>query len=174
MTKTSKHINNNINWNTYPRPQLKRPQYSILNGVWKLNGKDIIVPFPPQSELSGYKSLVTDNMVYETCFEVPQHFDKERILLNFGAVDQIAEVWLNGKHIGTHKGGYLPFTYDITDIVDKQQPNNLEVRVTDELSKDYPYGKQCKNRGGMWYTPVSGIWQTVWLENVPTKFKSLL
>lgn len=157
-------------WTDYPRPQLKRDTYSILNGKWLLNGKKIIVPFPPQSDLSEYNGDISDELIYELDFEIPNNFNLETILLHFGAVDQIANVWINNEYLGKHEGGYLPFTFDITNFVKKDSLNHLVVKATDTLSTDYPYGKQCKKRGGMWYTPISGIWQTVWLENVPTNY----
>jgi len=153
-------------WDIHPCPQFRRDSYTTLNGNWTLNGQPIRVPFPPQSLLSGYKGKVDDRLTYETSFDLPETFARERTLLHFGAVDQIAEVWVNGTLAGSHEGGYLPFTFDITDLA-KQNGNTLTVKVTDRLDHTYPYGKQCKKRGGMWYTPVSGIWQTVWLENVP-------
>lgn len=153
-------------WQEYPRPQMRRDNYCLLNGTWKCNGSDILVPFAPQAPLSGYGKKVDDKLVYEKIFLVPADFTKEKILLHFGAVDQIATVWLNGEKLGSHEGGYLPFTFDITKEVKREKENVLKVEVIDTLSKDYPYGKQTKKRGGMWYTPVSGIWQTVWLEEV--------
>ena len=153
-------------WQEYPRPQMRRDNYCLLNGTWKCNGSDILVPFAPQAPLSGYGKKVDDKLVYEKTFLVPADFTKEKILLHFGAVDQIATVWLNGEKLGSHEGGYLPFTFDITKAVKREKENVLKVEVIDTLSKDYPYGKQTKKRGGMWYTPVSGIWQTVWLEEV--------
>jgi len=167
-------------WQEYPRPQMKRNSYQILNGEWMLNEKMTIVPFPPQSSLSGYKGNIDDTFVYIKTFilsdELKQNHDErercckqDRILLHFGAVDQIAKVWLNDVFVGEHEGGYLPFCFDITDtLIDGE--NELKVEVTDTLSHDYPYGKQKKNHGGMWYTPVSGIWQTVWLERVPSYY----
>ena len=159
-----------VPWNIYPRPQMKREGYYILNGEWKVNGDPVLVPFPPQSVLSGYAKMVKDVLIYEKEFYVPKDFDKNRILLHFGAVDQIAKVWINKEPVGEHIGGYLPFTFDITDAVNSEDKNILRIEVRDSLSKVYPYGKQSKNRGGMWYTPVSGIWQTVWLENVPDRY----
>ena len=156
-------------WQEYPRPQMKRAAWMALNGIWKLEGKDIRVPFPPQSQLSNYGNKVKDVFTYERTFSVPE-FKNGRVLLHFGAVDQIAEVSLNGKVLGTHEGGYLAFSYDITDSIKRVGDNVLKVKVTDKLSLDYPYGKQCKKRGGMWYTPVSGIWKSVWLEAVPEKY----
>ena len=157
-------------WQEYPRPQMRRNKYCLLNGTWKCNGSDILVPFAPQATLSGYGKKVDDKLVYEKTFVIPKDFDKEKILLHFGAVDQIATVWVNGEKMGTHEGGYLPFSYDITKVVKREGENQLKVEVTDTLSQDYPYGKQTKKRGGMWYTPVSGIWQTVWLEEVPDTY----
>ncbi len=153
-------------WNQYPRPQMKREGWRILDKDWKLNGHSIRMPFPPQSLLADYPYSAGTNLNYETTFTVPESFNKERILLHFGAVDQIAEVLVNGVSVGKHEGGYLPFSFDITEHVKKGETNSLTVKAVDTLSKEYPYGKQCKNRGGMWYTPVSGIWQNVWLENV--------
>ena len=153
-------------WQEYPRPQMRRDKYCLLNGTWKCNGSDILVPFAPQAPLSGYGKKVDDKLVYEKTFVLPSDFTKERILLHFGAVDQIATVWVNGEKMGNHEGGYLPFSFDITKVVKRQGENQIKVEVIDTLSKDYPYGKQTKKRGGMWYTPVSGIWQSVWLEEV--------
>lgn len=153
-------------WQEYPRPQMRRDNYCLLNGTWKCNGSDILVPFAPQTPLSGYGKKVDDKLVYEKTFLIPSDFTKERILLHFGAVDQIATVYLNEEKLGSHEGGYLPFSFDITKAVRRDKENLLKVEVIDTLSKDYPYGKQTKKRGGMWYTPVSGIWQTVWLEEV--------
>ncbi len=157
-------------WNEYPRPQMKRELWKSLNGIWKLNGQPVKVPFPPQSQLSGYQGKVGSGFVYETVFTIPKSFKEEKILLHFGAVDQVAEVEVNGIAVGKHEGGYLPFTMDITDCVKRDGENQLTVKVTDRLSHHYPYGKQRKKRGGMWYTPVSGIWQSVWLENVPKRY----
>lgn len=159
-----------IYWDEYPRPQMKREGYMILNGLWKLNGSDIVMPFPPQSTLSCYKKVVDDLLIYEKRFSVPKNFIKKRVILHFGAVDQIAKVWLNDKFLGTHKGGYLPFSFDITECINTDGENYLKVEALDTLSVIYPYGKQCKNRGGMWYTPVSGIWKTVWIETVPENY----
>ena len=156
-------------WQVYPRPQMKREGWHILNGEWKLNGKRVRMPFPPQAFLSGFSGEVGKQLTYEKEFVIPDSFTKERILLHFGAVDQIATVYVNGNEVGYHEGGYLPFSCDITNAV-REGSNSLVVKVVDTLSKDYPYGKQKKKRGGMWYTPVSGIWQTVWLENVPEHY----
>lgn len=163
-------MNKEQSWTSYPRPQLKRNKYVSLNGEWQLEGHTINVPFAPQSELSGYGGEVGERMAYRTSFAIPTDFDLDRILLHFGAVDQIAEVRVNEIIVGRNEGGYLPFSVDITGAVNRNEENTLEVRVTDDLSTDYPYGKQTKNPSGMWYTPVSGIWQSVWLENVPETY----
>ncbi len=168
-------------WREYPRPQLKRSSYISLNGKWKLNGKDILVPFPPQAVLSGYKGRVGSVLVYEkkftNRFERKKDIltkdgsadEKKHVILHFGAVDQVADVYLNDNFICHHEGGYLPFEADITKEL-KSGENQLIVKVKDTLSSKYPYGKQCKNRGGMWYTPVSGIWQSVWLEQTGSDY----
>lgn len=162
--------NKEIGWNTHPRPQMKRDNYMILENSWTLNGQDIRVPFPPQAKLSGYKGTVGKVLTYEKKFILSEGLLKEKFLLHFGAVDQIAKVWLNGEYLGKHEGGYLPFTFDITDVLNSTGENELKVVVQDDLSFDYPYGKQKEKRGGMWYTPVSGIWQNVWIENVPEHY----
>ena len=162
--------NKEIGWSKYPRPQMKRDNYIILDGNWKLNGGKILVPFAPQAALSEYKGNIGKKLVYEKDFTVPKGLLKDKFLMHFGAVDQIAEVWLNDRYLGKHEGGYLPFTFDVTGALNYAGENHLKVIVTDELSTDYPYGKQTKKRGGMWYTPVSGIWQNVWMENVPKNY----
>ena len=159
-----------MKWQSYPRPQLKRDSYVILNGIWKLDGKDIEIPFAPQSRLSGYEGFVGDLLVYETVFSIPESWKKDRVLLHFGAVDQVCEVYVNSIQVGKHEGGYLHFAFDITDALKNEGTNTLKVNVVDTLDRKYPYGKQCKKRGGMWYTPISGIWQTVWMEKVPASY----
>ncbi len=169
-------------WQAYPRPQLKRDSYLNLNGKWDFTVTDskalpasydqtILVPFCPESLLSGIKEHFPDgsSLFYRKQFTLPDGFRKDRVLLHFGAVDQYAEVYVNGQLSGSHTGGYEAFTLDITDFLQAQ--NELVVRVVDDLrSKVLPYGKQTLNRGGMWYTPVSGIWQTVWMESVPVNY----
>ena len=153
-------------WQSYPRPQLKREGYKILNGRWKLGGRDIRIPFPPQSRLSDYIGKVGEQLVYETTFTIPREFGKPCIRIHFGAVDEVANVYVNDTFVGQHEGGYLHFSFDITKFIKRDKENKLRVEVTDTLNTKYPYGKQSKKRGGMWYTPISGIWQTVWLENL--------
>ena len=154
-------------WIKYPRPQMKRDNYKIIDEGWTIDGKKIKVPFPPQSLLSEYGEEIEDEFSYKVNFGYIKEAG-HRVLLHFGAVDQIATIFLNDKYIGKHEGGYLPFSFDVTD--DLKEMNSLEVKVVDTLDLDYPYGKQTKKRGGMWYTPVSGIWQNVWLESVPCSY----
>ena len=169
-----------IPWNTYPRPQMRRDSFLCLNGQWEVhvNGgrpRAILVPFPPESILSGLCLDPNDSitLAYKKTFTLPEGFEGGRVILHFGAVDQKAEVILNDCLLGEHEGGYESFSFDVTDAL--QEENCLEVNVRDELKTHIlPYGKQRKDRGGMWYTTVSGIWQTVWLEAVPeTYVKSL-
>ena len=152
----------------YPRPLLRRDSFYSLCGTWKLNDQDIEVPFPPQSDLSGYKGD-TDKLEYVKEFVLPEGFhDKdEKLILHFGAVDQVCDVYLNDSFLIHHEGGYLPFCFDITDLI--QEKNTLKVFARDTLDYFYPYGKQSKKPSGMWYTPVSGIWQPVWLESYDLK-----
>ena len=152
----------------YPRPQMRRERYQLLDGEWRLNGQPVRIPYPPEAPLSGYQGKPGPELTYEKAFTVPADWTDCRILLHFGAVDQKAAVYLNGSLLGNHEGGYLPFTFDITDRLRDQ--NSLLVFAEDWLSHDYPYGKQSKNPHGMWYTPVSGIWQSVWLEPVPRHY----
>ena len=164
----------------YPRPSLERDSFISLNGEWDFSlskskncaeyNEKILVPFPPESRLSGIERTVSkaEYMHYRRRFTLHRGFINERVILHFGAVDQECEVYLNDKHIGENYGGYLPFSFDITDALTEGE-NTLYVRARDALDKKYPYGKQKKNRGGMWYTPVSGIWQSVWLESVAEK-----
>ncbi|MBQ6579906.1 MAG: glycoside hydrolase family 2, partial [Oscillospiraceae bacterium] len=170
-----------IPWNTYPRPQMKRDSFFCLNGEWDFCtagtsvipgffGEKITVPFPPQSLLSGiHRDIPEKNyLFYKKTFSLPEDFNRGKVILHFGAVDQYATVWLNGKIIGEHEGGYEHFSFDITAVLKNE--NVLIVKAKDEMSSFIlPYGKQSAKRGGMWYTPVSGIWQTVWIESVPEK-----
>ena len=161
----------------YPRPQMKRDSYLSLCGSWELSCKTaeteeplgtIRVPFPPESRLSGIERQLKkdEQYIYRKTFSIPDGFNHGRVLLHFGAVDQIATVYINDIRVGDHTGGYLPFSLDITNALCEGE-NRLRVDVIDKLDTDLPYGKQRKKRGGMWYTPISGIWQPVWLESVP-------
>ncbi len=165
-------------WNVYPRPQMRRDSFFSLNGEWELAFSaareipsafplKIQVPFPPESALSGVsvKRKKRELLYYRRTFSLPEGFHRGRTLLHLGAVDQVATVILNGTPLLTHEGGYLPFSVDITPYFEAE--NTLVLAVLDTLSHDYPYGKQREKRGGMWYTPVSGVWQSVWLESYP-------
>ena len=136
----------------------------------KYNG-NINVPFVPESRISGvFESIDKDDvMIYERSFIVDNFPGKDHVILHFGACDQFAEVFVNDKKIGESDNGYLPFEFDITEFVTEGE-NRLKVIASDSLDIDYPYGKQTEKRGGMWYTKFSGIWQTVWLEKVPTDY----
>ena len=164
-------------WEVYPRPQMRRESYVNLNGAWELTAAgeaeplSIRVPFCPESLLSGVNRHFPEGstLSYRRKFRLPEGFCKGRVLLHIGAADQIAEVYVNQKPVGRHEGGYTAFTLDITDALEEE--NLLEIRCTDDLRDlSMPYGKQTLRRGGMWYTPVSGIWQSVWLESVPTRY----
>ena len=171
-----------IPWEAYPRPQMKRNSYVNLNGTWDFavspNGtlpaaydREILVPFCPESQLSGIGEHFPEgsSLFYRKNLILPEGFRKDRVLLHIGAADQRTEVYVNQKRVGTHEGGYTAFAFDITDTLEEE--NELVIRVTDDLAdKSMPHGKQSLNRGGMWYTPVSGIWQSVWLESVPKSY----
>lgn len=165
----------------YPRPQLRRENYTILNGYWEyaitasaavpetFDGK-ILVPFSPESMLSGVeRQLLPSQYLWyrrKLSITLPKQ-DAKRLLLHFGAVDQMAVIYVNGKEVCRHCGGYLPFEADITDFLVNGE-NILTVRVQDESDTSYhSRGKQTLKRGGMFYTAQSGIWQTVWMEWVP-------
>ncbi|RFS20742.1 glycoside hydrolase family 2 [Chitinophaga silvatica] len=180
--KTRWHSNMEVT--PYPRPQLKRDNWINLNGQWEFaitdsadskpieySGK-INVPFPIESKLSGVSKKLNPNqsLWYKRYFNIPHQNGK--YLLNFGAVDYEATVYLNGKEIGKHKGGYLPFTIDITNFI-KNTNNELVVKVYDPTDTGpNPHGKQTLTPSNIYYTPSSGIWQTVWIENVPQSFIS--
>ena len=163
-------------WTVYPRPQMKRDSYLNLNGNWDFavnyeNMGAIRVPFCPESKLSGIGKHYEECslLCYNRRFTLPEGFHRGRVLLHIGAADQRADVFLNSKPVGSHEGGYESFTIDITDWL--QEENMLQICCFDDLEdQSYPYGKQTLKRGGMWYTPVSGIWQTVWLESVPENY----
>ncbi|MGN1067073.1 MAG: glycoside hydrolase family 2 protein [Candidatus Fimimonas sp.] len=164
----------------YPRPQFRRKSYLNLNGWWnyaitknsqKPNSFDgeILVPFSPESALSGVGKQLKPNeyLWYFKDFSLPNGFNKGVVLLHFGAVDSICDVFVNDKHVCSHQGGYNAFTADISDALRPNGENRLVLRVQDFTdTKYFTNGKQSSHRKGMWYTPQSGIWQTVWLESV--------
>ena len=170
-------------WNEYPRPGFIRDSYLCLNGEWELfvtenrgHGEQkylgkINVPFTPETRLSGINREKKDGEVYyyEKEVEFAPDFNKGRVILHFGAVDQICDVHVNGKLACSHVGGYLPFEADVTEYL-ADGKNKIGVTVIDELDIELSYGKQRRDRGGMWYTPTSGIWQTVWCESVPENY----
>src|SRR5262249_18574976 len=150
------------------------------NGVWQFAfakegeaapvGKDlkarILVPFPVESALSGVMKR-GDRLWYRRTFTIPKGWAGRRVLLHFGAVDWGAAVAVNGKKLGSHQGGYDPFSFDVTDSLAKQGEQELIVGVYDPTDKGpQPRGKQVSRPGGIYYTPTTGIWQTVWLEPV--------
>lgn len=166
----------------YPRPQMVRAAWQNLNGLWEyaITGKSenafpapegkILVPFAVESSLSGVKKDVgPDNALwYRRSFTVPRNWKGKSVLLHFGAVDWKAEVWVNGKQVGVHTGGYAPFSFDISPLLKKSGRQEIVVRVEDASDLSWqPRGKQVFSSQGIWYTPVTGIWQTVWLEAVP-------
>ena len=163
-------------WTVYPRPQMKRESYLNLNGAWDFSVDyekqgQIRVPFCPESKLSGIGKHYDEGalLCYNRSFVLPESFNKGRVILHIGAADQRADVFINGKPVGSHLGGYEAFSIDITPWL--KEENNLQICCFDDLTdQSYPYGKQVMKRGGMWYTPVSGIWQTVWLESVPESY----
>ena len=162
-------------WKDYPRPQMVREDWLCLNGDWEFEHcgirSPIRVPFCPESLLSGFhgKMVYGKEMVYRRTFSVPNAWRGRRILLHFGAVNRHTEAFVNQKQICSHENGYLPFTADVTEYLLPGE-NELILRVINDLSPKYPWGKQKKKRGGMWYTPASGIWQTVWMEPVPERY----
>lgn len=168
----------------YPRPIMQRTEWQNLNGLWNYairpTGEpepqtfdgEILVPFAVESSLSGVQKRVGDNneLWYNRNFTVPSKWKDKKILLHFGAVDWKADVWVNDIKVGQHTGGYTPFSFDITPALVKGE-NKLVVKVWDSTDRSYqPRGKQVNNPEGIYYTPVTGIWQTVWLEPVAPEY----
>ena len=163
-----------IPWQVYPRPQMKREAWENLNGTWEFGvgetHRSIVVPFAPESRLSG----IGEHFPEGSCLCYRREFTADtsrtgRFLLHFGAVSQYAEIYVNQTLVGTHRGSYEAFSFDITHLL--RENNELVVRATGNLDDfTLPYGKNVKKPGGMWYTPVTGIWQTVWAEWVPERY----
>ena len=167
-------------WPDYPRPQFRRQSFFNLNGRWDFAvtendappaafDREIVVPFCPESVLSGVGTHFAEgsSLWYRRRFTLPEGFVRNRVMLHVGAADQLLEGWVNGVPVGRHLGGYEAMAFDITAALCPGE-NEVLLRVQDDLrSPVQPYGKQVMHRGGMWYTPVSGIWQTVWLESLP-------
>lgn len=186
-SRWGRKLNKEESWQEYPRPNMMRDSYYNLNGEWDCcispsaevqpheYDRKILVPFSPESVLSGIEEILQPGMYlhYRKVFRLPEGFRKRRVLLHFGAVDQECEVFLNGRMLGGHKGGYLPFYFDVTDAL--QEENELLLRVTDETEQSpHARGKQKLSKKGilssLFYTPQSGIWQTVWMESVPETY----
>lgn len=183
-TQWSEQVNPDNVLPEYPRPIMERTEWKNLNGLWDyaiiekgkhtpsvFDGK-ILVPFAVESSLSGVAKTVgaEKELVYRRSFEVPSSWKGKKVLLHFGAVDWRTDVWVNDVKVGSHTGGFTPFSFDITEALQRKN-NTLLVKVWDPTDKGYqPRGKQVSRPEGIWYTPVTGIWQTVWLEPVSESY----
>jgi len=180
MTKYARDVNPDKVLPEYPRPQLVRSKWLNLNGLWQFQpgnsaaeavpsgnlSRTILVPFPVESALSGVKEH-HDRLWYRKKFKVPANWNGKHVLLHFGAVDYESEVYINGKSLGIHQGGYDPFSFDITPYIKGTGEQVITVRVFDPTDAGgFPRGKQTLKPQGIMYTSVTGIWQTVWLEPV--------
>lgn len=182
MTTWGENLDSENVWNVYPRPAMARDAWKNLNGKWQYAivergaetprqwDGEILVPFAVESQLSGVGRRVGDDkeLWYKRTFEVPVEWSDKNLILNFGAVDWRTTVWVNGKEVGSHTGGYTPFSFHITEALNGAgEPNEIVVRVYDPTDYGFqPRGKQVTEPEGIWYTPVTGIWQTVWIEPV--------
>jgi len=185
MTRWSQEVQPEKTWTEYPRPQMKRNSWKNLNGVWDYaitaDNKaipatwqgTILVPYPIESALSGVMKTLQpgETLWYHRVLKISSKLKSSRILLNFEAVDWSCVVYLDGNVIGTHKGGYDPFSFEITDNIEMGKEHHLVLAVQDPSTDGYqPVGKQTNHPQGIWYTPSSGIWQTVWIETVPKAY----
>jgi|AP95_1055475.scaffolds.fasta_scaffold00817_7 hypothetical protein len=185
ITKWAESINPEYVHQEYPRPRLVRNEWKNLNGLWdyeitKLGvnkpnfyKNKILVPFPIESSLSGVqKNVGKDNELwYHSIFIVPKSWKGKNIILHFGGVDWKSEIWINDVYVGSHQGGYDPFSFDITSYLNNKKNQKLVVKVWDPTDEGYqPRGKQTINPHGIWYTAVTGIWQTVWIEPVNSNY----
>jgi beta-galactosidase/beta-glucuronidase len=185
MTRWASEVRPDAVHQEYPRPQMERAEWLNLNGLWEYAIRpaaepepesydgSILVPFPVESALSGVQKPVgKDNRLwYRRAFRTPKTWKKKRILLNFEAVDWETRVWVNGEEAGSHRGGYDPFAFDITDHLKRRGDQVIVVSVWDPVNEGtQPRGKQVTRPRGIWYTSVTGIWATVWLEPVPETF----
>ena len=181
MTRWAKDVDPQNPLSEYPRPQMVRDRWQNLNGLWDyaIRPKDearpdkwdgeILVPFAVESALSGVMQKVgaENRLWYRRSFEIPAGWAGQKVLLNFGAVDWESTIWVNGKEVGTHRGGYDPFTVEITAALNRSGKQEIVVGVWDPTTRgQQPLGKQHDRPEGIWYTPTTGIWQTVWLEPV--------
>ena len=181
MTKWAKQVNSRKPLPDYPRPQMVRTEWMNLNGIWEYQpgvetdtlptghklSSEILVPYPRRIGAVGRHGASRPALVSAQFYVVPAQWKGRQIRLNFGAVDFESEVYINGKSVGTHRGGYLPFSFDVTPYLTESGPQEIIVRVFDatDLAGE-PRGKQTLHPGGIMYTPTTGIWQTVWLEPV--------
>lgn len=188
-TKWAAEIDVNNVLPEYPRPIMERGEWKNLNGLWDYaitevgqtfpsayDGK-ILVPFAVESSLSGVGKSVGDKkeLWYQRSFDVPSSWKGKKVLLHFGAVDWKTDVWVNDVKVGQHTGGFAPFYFDVTAALNKNGNNKLVVKVWDPTDRGYqPRGKQISRPEGIWYTPVTGIWQTVWLEPVTEHYITTL
>ncbi|MCA8978199.1 MAG: beta-galactosidase [Planctomycetes bacterium] len=187
-TRWSANVSPQMPWPEYPRPQLVRDEWTNLNGRWDYAVQqqdapmptewqgEILVPFCIESALSGVgRSVGPDQRLWYHCrFDSATLVDGRRALLHFGAVDWECTIWLNGAKVGSHQGGYDAFTFDVTDHL-RPGANELVVSVLDPTDAGFqPRGKQVRKPGGIWYTAVTGIWQTVWIEHVPASYVDAL
>ncbi|WNJ20650.1 sugar-binding domain-containing protein [Pontibacter sp. G13] len=181
MTSWGESVTADNVWQEYPRPQLVRENWKNLNGIWNFTQQkihepqpksfkdEILVPFCVESTLSGVKQDVTENdrLWYRRTFSIPAEWDQKDVMLHFEAVDWNTTVWVNGALVGAHKGGFDRFSFNITPFLSDKKDQQITVSVTDPTSLGtQARGKQQLPQQGIWYTPVSGIWQTVWLEAV--------